>query len=303
MRSRIEAQRVLTAALFASVGLSAQSLNSPSIGYEWDASASLVRPILGVPGASLLGEARSISLDGAVVGAHYAIGKSETGIALIRVADGSPVALEGATEATGYLFSPSEHTLAVLGGNRARVYRLEGTTATLLHDLEVPAGAQVLALSDSGTSIAGNLEDALYLWSLEGAAAIGQKASAFAFAPKSKAGVFASSGVLSRINENMQTEHIAEATDVTGLALLSESRVLALRSSSTEALLFDGSTARALACYCQPSMLRRLGAQSVFQLTNQGSPVWLLDWTGAEPRIVFVPKSIPAAESTEAVNE
>jgi hypothetical protein len=303
MRKRPEVQHLLMAALCASTTLSAQSLNSPSLGYEWDAPASLVRPILGVPGASLLGEARAISLEGALVGANYAVGKAERGVALIRLADGQPLALEGATEASGYLLSPSELALAAVSGSRARVYKIEGASATFLHEIDIPAGAQLLALSDSGSSIAGNLEEGLFLWSLEGASQIGARASAFAFAPKSRAGVFAASGVIALVNDSLQVETIAETSDITGLSMLSESRILAVRSATNEALLFDGSNSRTLTCYCQPSMLRRLGAQAVYQLTNQGSPVWLLDWTSTEPRIVFVPKSIPAAESTEAVNE
>jgi hypothetical protein len=75
------------------------------------------------------------------------------------------------------------------------------------------------------------------------------------------------------------------------LAFSADGKALFLASSTAQAVtqldLASGSSTR-IACNCSPMVLARMG--SVFRLTEPSSdPLWLLDASESEPRIVFVP--------------
>jgi hypothetical protein len=318
--------RILTIAGAAVAALLAQQgrIAGPVTGYVFDASSRAIRPVLGVPGASVLGDkvalgytARTVAvsprLDAAIVIAE------DRAVHFLLIDEGavSEVAatgLDGTAQAA--VFSPNGSAAALLNNNAVQIVTGLPGAPKLRSTLSL--GAQ------SGRSVNGVVNSRVSLRRLSiavsddgeyvlfaGAAAVrllgaggedrvlteSASGSLVAFAPGSRDAAVADSqsGLLLLRNAAgtpvrrilAPAETVAAAS---GLSFSADGARLLLTNEEHAVLSFDlESGARStIACGCKPTGLARMGR--VFRLnTLDSGPLWLFDAAAAEPRTVFVP--------------
>jgi hypothetical protein len=287
----------------------------PSSGFVFDSSSSALRRILGVPGASVLGDPLQLGFD--VASAYIAPGQDS---ALVVAADGAlhfvRLSAEGASErsvdglpgaAEKIAFSPSGTAAAIYAAGRTQFL-------TGLPDAPVVAGSLLLEDGPSAMSVS---DDGNYLLFAAGGSirllgTTGEnrklmdagEGALVAFASRSHdAAVSDPAGaglVLFRDLTGAPRQTIVAAPDDTaaspvGLAFSADGRKLFLASAaarSVAVLDLQSGERGAIACSCAPASLVSMG--NLFRLSEAGpEPLWLFDAGAAEPRIVFVP-AIPA---------
>lgn len=277
----------------------AQGVDGPTLGIEHDSHARVLRTIRGIVGAALLGEAADLELERATVGAAYAVGfdPSTKSATVKRLATGGKNILASApSEASAILLSPAETTVAFVVGSRVSIFR-GLPEAEMLAEFEIPADAQLLALSDDGVLL-GNA-GGVWRWSADGSTEVMEgSASAAAFEPSGARAVLAAGSQLLLLTPEGEVRTIADAEAVSGIAFLGRGRIVAVSASSRKAYFFNGDSAAGLDLDFEPNVLRSLGGD-VFQVSDTaGSPLWLLDVSG-DVRTAFVPKSTMEATANE----
>ncbi len=309
------------------------SVAGPRLGFAFDSSVAGFRPILGIPGASTLGDPLPLA---APFAAAYVSPQEEFAIGIaaadnmptvILLADGSgdmipiPGVLPGPSLVA---FSPDGMTALLYNQAANAVQIITGLPAepsiTRQIDLSQFASAPVaLAVSDSAQSVLAGFSGAdggaVYLFSSDGTESfvlsLGQPSS-IAFLHGSQDAL-----VTDQAQDTVYTLHIdgaaAAASAVAGnpdgisspssIAITDDNaRALVLNGNSGQivTLNFSGGAPELLSCPCTPSFLQRLDA-GTFQLTGPSSdPIWLVDTHSTDSRLVFVPPRITAQTRSAA---
>jgi hypothetical protein len=288
--------------------------NGPVAGYVFDKAAHALRPVLGLPGASLLGSPIKwrYRVDQAFIAPRLdsAVGvTSEGAFRLFRINDGlvTEMGIDGlASAGTRYsvAFSPSGSSVALYSSDRVQLIRG-------LPDAAVPGGSidlsaagipSALAVSDDARMLLVSVNNSIRFF--ESYADMGKlidtaPGALVAFAAGGLDAAVADSGagvVLFHDLAGAGASQIIAPPDAnqvafSGLAFSSDGKSLFLASSAAQTVtqldLSAGSRTRIL-CSCSPTVLARMG--SAFRLTELASdPLWLLDAPESAPRIVFVP--------------
>ena len=290
------------------------TINGPVAGYVFDKAARALRPVLGLPGASLLGSPIRwrYFVDQAFIAPKLdsAVGvTSEGAFHLFRMREGIPteMAVGGLTPAgSPYIvaFSPSGNSLALYGGSRVQLISGLPDAPVLggsvdLSAAGVPSG---LAVSDDARSLLVSVNDSVRLF--ESYADMGKlidtaPGALVAFAAGSHDAAVADSGAGVLMFHDLAgagASQVIAPPDENGaafsaLAFSADGKALFLASAAAQAVtqldLSAGSRSR-MGCNCSPTVLARMG--NVFRLTElAGDPLWLLDSPESTPRIVFVP--------------
>jgi hypothetical protein len=311
--------RILSTFAFVSLAslLEAQpqaAIDGPVAGYVFDKGARGLRPVLGLPGASLLGSPLEwrYRVDQAFVAPKLdsAVGvTSEGAFRVFRIRDRIVTEMAvGALAAAGspysVAYSPSGTTIAIYAGNLLQL-------VTGLPDAPVVGGSidltavgvpGALAVSDDARMLLVAVNNSIRLF--ESYADMGKLIDtaqgalvAFAAGNHDAAVADASAGVtLFRDLTGAGASQVIAPPDGNGapfsaLAFSEDGKALYLVSAAAQAVtqldLAAGSWTR-IACNCSPTVLARMG--SVFRLTETSrDPLWLLDASESAPRIVFVP--------------
>jgi hypothetical protein len=291
----------------------------PIAGYVFDGAAHAVRPVLGIPGASIFGDALPLGYDAASATisprADSAVVIAADGsLHLVRLAAGqaTETPLNGATvQPDRVVYSPSGTAVALIAAGRAQVFGGLPDAATLLGTMDTASAVQSqmqtqVAARPANAARAAALSDdgAVLLLATNGAIAIvgtgGSHGSIAArngdymgFAPNSHDAAIldrAQSLTLVRSVDSAPTQQaLAQNVGVAaGLAFSADGKSLFL-AGSQGVTVFDvaSGASTAVACNCTATRLERMG--NVYRLNDTGSgPLWLLDPSGT-PRIVFVP--------------
>lgn len=286
----------------------------PVAGWVWDFEKTSMRPVLGIPGASILGD----KFDG---GVRLSLAVSDQKRYVVGI---------GATDAQVYLIGA------------------RGGSARLLE--EIPAGASRIYLSPSGDQAvfayerrmivvsglpeAPTIQSEIY-YGAEGApstVAVNDGARLILAAYPSGRSIMAYNGTGNRWRMNYEGEvrSLAFADSSTNVVIADDTGVRLVRNAAGNAefsLLWEGDAraasissdsknavvlskqaqvfvvnletggVRALECSCEPTTVSRLAGGAVFRLNEGGSrPLWMVDLTGAQPRAVFVPADAKTEE-------
>ena len=331
MRQKLLLQMVM-AVLLAGVAAAqtGTALSGPTMGLVFDASHSALRPIRGIPGAATLGDAVNpgFPLASATVSPRQdfalALRADDSSVVLVR-AGGAFAAVPGARPAPALMvFSPAGATAALYDSGAGRVQVLTGLpdAAAVQSDVDISALAgpvAALAVDDAGTSLflaAGAADTvALYRVGMDGAsqymasfgsvaalrlsangreALVADSAAAAVYAIRDLAGAGA-------------VETLASGRDglVTPIAIESDSagRVFVADQAGNVTILDRGQgSILSLPCGCAPTGLFRLSGTATFRLTEpSGAPIWVLDASGTDARIVAVPPSAaPVASAADS---
>lgn len=314
-------QILLPALLLAGFSLPAAaqggSLSGPVLGYAPDGSG--VRPIRGVPGASLMGEHLPLGFPASAVevspGQDYVLAVSaEDGQVRVVGLGVEPLAaraLEGIASApdrvvlsprgSAALFVRSEEGLAWV------VKGLPSAPVTAALDLAGVSGRpNALAVSDDGSTVLAATTDGLFLVTAEGVTPLPSVGAitALAFLPGSLDAVAAGGAQVAVLSDTAGqpawrvagsfTEDFGDAIAVAaagGRAFVAGNRAVAVVDLTAGAV-------SELAASCQVTGLARLSGDA-FRLTGVSSePVWMVEG-GTEPRLLFVPPAPPAPAAAE----
>ena len=330
MRQKLLLQMVM-AVLLAGVAAaqSGTALSGPTMGLVFDSSQSALRPIRGIPGAASLGDPVNpgFALASATVSPRQdyalALRTDDSSVVLVR-AGGASAAVSGARSSpTLTVFSPAGTVAALYNSGAGRVQILTGLpdAAAVQSDVDVSALAgpvAALAVDNAGTSLflaAGAAEAvSLYRVAVDGTSqflASFHSVAALRLSDNGREALLADSAagavyVIRELRGTGHLERIASSRDGLGspVAVDSDSagRIFVADQAGKVTILdrSHGSVV-SLTCGCTPTGLFRLSGTATFRLTEPSNgPMWVLDASGADARIVAIPPA--AAPAPAAAN-
>jgi len=291
-----------------------RQVSGPVAGYVFDGAA--LRPIAGVPGGATLGDALPLGLT-----AGAAAVSPQLDSAIVIASDGSlhlfRLSGASATEVTWngaphggerVVYSPSGTAAAiyaagrvqVVGGlpNAPRTSFAAELAATAPERASEPAGTApaAMAVSDDAQWLLMAGQGSVRLLDATGSSSVlieVGRAVAVAFAAGGhRAAVLNGAGPTLEVFPDVtsapsQRMPVPGLTEPVGIAFSPDGKLLLAASRSGEAVTVFG-TAATLQCSCVPTGLTRLG--NMYRLTDAASgPVWLVDMSASQPRVVFVP--------------
>lgn len=291
----------------------------PVAGYVFDGVAHAVRPVLGIPGASIMGDALPLGYDAASATisprADSAVVIAADGsLHLLRLAAGqaAEISLNGATlKPDRTVYSPSGTAVALIAGGRAQVFGGLPDAANLAGTMDLGSAqqsqmqtqvaarrsnsARAAALSDDGAVLLLSMNGAIQMIRAGGSPGTiaARNGDYVGFAPNSHDAAIldrTQSLILIRSVDNAPTQQALAQNlgAAAGLAFSADGKSLFV-AGAQGVTVFDvaSGASTAVACNCTATRLERMG--NVYRLNDTGSgPLWLLDPTGT-PRIVFVP--------------
>jgi hypothetical protein len=327
MRQKLLLQMVM-AVLLVSVAAaqSGPALSGPTLGLVFDSSQSALRPIRGIPGAATLGDPviPGLALASATVSPRqdYALAVQALDSSVVLVRAGAEVSSRGVSGSRPgpalIVFSPAGTAAALYDSGAGRVQILTGLpdTAAVQSDIDISALAgpvAALAVDDAGTSLflaAGAAETvALYRIAMDGTPqflAYFRSVAALSLSLNGREALLADSaaGAVYAIRDlrgAARIETLASGRDGLGapIAVQSDSagRVFVADQAGNLTIL-DRSRGSVLTlpCGCAPTGLYRLAGSATFRLTEPSdAPMWVLDASGADARVVAIPPGAPPA--------
>jgi hypothetical protein len=320
--------QIVIAVLLAGVaaGQTGTALSGPTLGLVFDSSQSALRPIRGIPGAASLGDPVNpgFSLAAATVspqqGYALALKADDSSVVLVR-AGGSSAAVTGARPAPALVvFSPAGTAAALYDSGAGRVQILTGLpdAAAVQSDVDISALAgpvAALAVDDAGSSLflaAGAAETvSLYRIAADGTSqflAPFRSVAALRLSSNGREALLADSAagavyIIRDLRGAGRIEMIASGSDGLGTPIAVESdsagRIFVADQAGNLTILDRSHGAvLSLPCGCAPTGLFRLSGTATFRLTEpSGAPMWVLDASGADPRVVAIPPAAPAADN------
>jgi hypothetical protein len=299
------------------------TINGPVAGYVFDKAAHALRPVLGLPGASLLGSPINwrYRVDQAFIAPKLdsVVGvTSEGAFRLFRLRDGIvtelPVnGLAPAGSSYSMSYSPSGSSVALYAGNSVQLVSGLPDAPAVGGSIDLTAAGvpSALAVSDDANTLLVSVNNSIRFF--ESYADMGKlmdtaPGALVAFAAGGHDAAVADSGagiVLFHDLAGGGASQMIAPPDENGaapsaLAFSADGKALFLASAAAQSVtqldLSAGSRNR-IACSCSPTALARMG--DVFRLTELGGdPLWLVNAPESTPGIVFVPafESLTAKE-------
>jgi hypothetical protein len=282
---------LLLAALALSV-YADSNVQGPRAGYV--ASSAGVRTVLGIMGASRLGDPIVKDLQRVVVlpGSDVAVGLS-TSAELVRanLTDGTTASL-GIAGVTELAASPSGEIIVAVAAGHAHLLSKTGARLT---SFSLPPGALRVAVADQASTVAVITNaGSLYVLNELGAREVFHSTDlpALAFLPNSTDLVVADeSGGLFRINADLQLTKLATVAGTRALAAQT-SRLLAVTEHGVSAVNFGTGETTLTECSCTATSAKPMGGAG-FLLTNpDDGPIWVVDASLDQLRVAFIPEVV-----------
>jgi hypothetical protein len=309
------------------------SLNGPTLGYIFDGSSVEIRPVFGIPGASILGD--PVPLGSSVATAEISAAQD---FALVTSGlDGTPsviplnVASGEVTAIPGALAAPSRVVLSPGGASAALYYAQQQTIQVVTGLPSSPAISRqidlsqfastlsALAITDDATFVMAGFSapegGSVYLMASDGSQqlvlTLGTP-SAILFldsnpdalvADQSNDTVYLLQNNGGNLAATVAANHDSGVVAPEALGVTGDGRWAFISSAEGEQItgidLSGASVPVPISCPCNPSSLQRMRGGAVFRLTEASSgSIWLLDATADQPRVVFVAQPLAQAEAT-----
>jgi hypothetical protein len=315
-----------------------QPATGPVLGYIWDTPSQSLRPVLGLPGASIVGSA-TVSASGQGSGLIATASSGISGMALFLDANGgvfqSSLAGGALTKVASIpganaLVLSNSGTYALVTGkgvssvNIASVISgLPQSPATRTLDVSALQSISGGAASDTGTVAiaAGSDQSGASVVAFAGQGAGAQVAATQAFGgmqfvPNSDELVVADGGTgaltaISHVNTTPASAMLSPAGGIASplaLDITPNGRWVLAANHTGDVLRVDLTGAAAAAklhCSCAPSQVLAMRGSTtgttVRLVTSGGGPLWIVDAGGANPRVLFIPApSVPTTVTTSA---
>jgi hypothetical protein len=308
-----------------SVAAQTGALGFPALGFVYDSRSNRIRPIRGIPGAAVLGEAvdTGSAFASAVISPQQnqalAVSPEDDRLNLVALADGSVRAIPGAMPAPAHIvFSPSGLAAVIW---RSRIQILTGL-AQSPHATDLDAGLmgapKVIAISDDARQLlaSSSQEEADPVWSLnpDGSATqlpLPGSTAVIAFRRNSHDAV-----VVTRPGDVYLVRNAGPAAEIRQVyagdeqtsdpvavqVSLDGAHAYAVNRRGTVAVInLESGSAAAISCGCSPAGLEPLNSTALFRLTGiSDGPVMLFDASTSTPQIWFVPGDSSTANVTRS---
>ncbi len=306
------------------IGLQAQVIRGPVLGYVPDAGGSAVRPLLGVPGASSLGSRLSLGEGVRLIQVSpkqdyfLALRNKNRAVVLFDLTAGTLSArpLSFPSEAGLISISPSGSAAATYDAAKRSVSAIAGLPgspgAERTFDVSRVAGSvAAVAVSDDGTLVLVRSERTDGESSRADLTVIGDAGvtwrvpsddAAVAFVPGRRDIVVADNLTRSvflvtdigRSYARLPLFTLADDVEMfSGAAMSAGGARVVVTTQSGAVAIYEVGTGQLtwLACECRPTMVEPLNGSSLFRLTEAsgGEPVVVVDASPLDPRIVITP--------------
>jgi hypothetical protein len=293
------------------------SVAGPSAGYLYDPGAQVVRQIRGIAGAATLGDPVDFGMPMMRAqissrGDFAAVTAADGALHLFRLANGAATELaqtrQGAVQAVAF-FSPTGSAMALYRTDGVQVWRglpdapevaftsairtvlFAAITSASNHRI-IPGG--LIAVSDDGSVMLHSADGSVAVVTANGTRKLADTKGpvAIAFAPKGHDAAVVAGGTLSLYKDvtgASTRQDIPNMSAIAGVAFsVDGARVLMAGLRAVTVLDRATGQAQPLQCDCQIGGLAPMG--SMFRLNEMGAgPVWLVDVSEAEPKLIFVP--------------
>jgi hypothetical protein len=284
-------------------------------GYVYDETGTTVRPIVGTPGAAVLEGPVDLgfSIAAAWVSPRRDILSVDAAgrIRLARATATSLIPVElpaGIRPPSAVVFSPQGTAAALWSQDILQVVSGLPGAPTLVFEARA-AGLALAAVSDDGKTavLLASAEDApAWLVKEGGNLAAPVHAVAAAFEPGGGRLLLACpNGDLLLVSEDGVSSPVAAGIRITGIvgaAFSADGKraFLASRSGQVAAVTLETGETREAGCNCRPSGLTPIFTAPWFRLTSGSeNPTWVLDGSGIEPRILFIPLASQAVSRSD----
>jgi WD40 repeat protein len=300
------------------------SLGPPTLGFLFDAGSHALRPLVGIPGASLLGAPLKTGpelVDVAISPRQnyfLAVADDSRQLKLLQLSPGgfSATSVDGALLAADRIFfSPTGTAAAVYRSTDGILQIISGLPSSPLVRGEIPlAGATSplisAAVADDGdvalVATASGESGSLFLVVASSGTLrpipVSGPVSAVAFRSQTHDAIAASSSqnqifLLQNVTGDGQFQIIASADEGISKPIAVEfsndgRKAFVANSDAGKIIMLDisGGQSLSISCGCTPTGLYRLNGNAVFRLTDSfQDPLLLFDGDASPPRIVFVP--------------
>ena len=288
----------------------------PILGYLTEAGKT-VRPVLGVPGASHIGDSLNfptLSLAAASPRQDYVLGveAESTNLVLVTLNDSAIHGIENARpNATRIIPSPSSETVAVFFNDTKTVQVLTGLphATNVVYEFQVPDEVGVIAVNSDGSSVLYSVpegdRDGLFGRSNSGEIqklGTAGKISALAFAAAGADAAVADSAAQEiLLVRNGALERLAGEREgiLNPSAVAFSPRGVLVANEGTQSvglLPLDGGMPQFTACDCTAKLLRTL-SPDIFQLTERTKEtIYIFDGRLDEGKVWFIPAKLPSPE-------
>lgn len=292
-------------------------VTGPVAGYVFDETALVLRPVLGIPGAAVLGDPVGLGIDLSYAAVSprldsvIAVGADRSfHVFTLNGGTASEISVNGvAVSPEQVVFSPAGTAAALYAGSRIQVVTglpaapVSGSSFNLTGLLALPGGrghhafTGSLAVSDDGALVLVAQGAGVELFAAGGSRQIAAaRNAAVAFAPGTHDAAVAGIGLMLVKDAGGAAAQQVIATDdasqtAVGVSFSADGSKLYVASATAQGVAaFDltAGTRSMVLCNCTPAGISGMG--NLYRLNEVGSaPLWLLDTTASGPRIVFVP--------------
>jgi DNA-binding beta-propeller fold protein YncE len=326
--------KIVLCASFTVGSLQAQSLtlNGPTLGFTAEDNGTAIRPILGIPGASILADRLQLAsgIRGAVISPKHdyalATRADDEQILIIDLSSGSLAmnAIPGTHAGAGLIAVSPSGTFAAVFDEKTRSIQIVGNLPQSPERIfefdasRIPGRASSIAVDDDGSIALVRFVDgeSVSLWALDWFGASWpiqvDRPSAAAFKPRSF-DFFVAEDAGHSVFLIRDPQHTAERIPVfssedgsNGASAIAASddggRLFVADAKSGRIAMVDLATGNHVdtSCDCQPTGFYRLKGNSVFALSEATQqPTMVLDASGADLRIGIIPPAVLRAEGAQ----
>jgi hypothetical protein len=300
--------------LFLSIGLLATpaaaqndsaGMLTPTLGFIFDSNQRAIRPIHGIPGAAVPGEALDLGVPIRIAAISprqdfaLLVSAIDQTVSLARLPGGAASALPAEGAPDRIVFSPSGQAAVLYRQSVGQIQILTGLPdAPQVHapaaSTQAPAG-----IADDGT-LAPAGQDSAWPASFE---AMAFRRNSRELVAITRAGdLYFARGVSSTPDFRLVYRGDSDTSDPVALQLSDDGlRAFAVnREGLVTAVDLATGSAQSISCQCQPVTLHPLRPGGMFRLTEfSDQPLMLFDASAIEPRVWFVPPRRAASDSGE----
>jgi hypothetical protein len=297
----------------------------PALGFAYDSSLGAIRPILGIPGAAILGSPldSGSTLEAAAISPQQdfalAVSAGDHTVRIVRFAGAgaSVLSLDGGMSSPDrMIFSPSGSSALLYRQDSGRLQILTGLPgAAAIRELSMSGlnAPSALAISDDSslTLLAGQGSDPSWVTDPDGnLVPLALPASTVAVSFRRGSHDLLSATRAGDLYLAQAVDTFPPFVQITGGAVPSPPVALRFSSdgSASYVLGADGTVAtvdlstgasQSISCGCKPAAFEPLQLKNMFRLTEISNlPVMLFE-ASSGPRVWFVPPDPPAAKSSE----
>jgi hypothetical protein len=324
--------KILLCAGFTVASLQAQSLtlNGPTLGFTAEDSGTAIRPILGIPGASILADRLQLAsrIRGAVISPKHdyalAARAEDDQIVIIDLSSLAMNAIPGTHAGADLIAVSPSGTFAAVFDEKTRSIQIVGNLPQSPERIfefdasRIPGRASSMAVDDDGSIALVRFVDgeSVSLWALDWFGASWpiqvDRPSAAAFTPRSF-DFFVADDAAHSVFLIRDPQHTAERIPVfssedgsNGVSAIAASddggRLFVAEAKSGRIAIVDLATGNHMdtSCDCQPTGFYRLKSNSVFALSEATQqPTMVLDASSADLRIGIIPPAVLRAEEAQ----